>query len=76
MIDWIFATTTAHRVWLDVIETNERAHHVYRSLGLTDDGIWRQSYLMPDGRRVSQLLMAMLRPEWQSRRSANADRPV
>ena len=73
VVDWVFTTTEAHRVWLDVIETNHRAHHVYRSLGFTDDGIWRQSYRMPDGERVSQLLMAMLRPEWQTLRSAERE---
>jgi diamine N-acetyltransferase len=72
VVDWIFTTTEAHRVWLDVIETNKRAHHVYRTLGFTDDGIWRQSYRMPDGTRVSQLLMATLRSEWQARLSAKA----
>jgi GNAT superfamily N-acetyltransferase len=73
LVDWVFTATTPHRVWLDVIETNHRAHHVYRSLGFTDDGIWRQSYRLPDGVRVSQLLMAMLRPEWEARRPAQAE---
>jgi diamine N-acetyltransferase len=73
VVDWVFVTTGTHRVWLDVIETNRRAHHVYRSLGFSDDGVWRQSYRTPDGARVSQLLMAMLRPEWETRRSPRCE---
>jgi RimJ/RimL family protein N-acetyltransferase len=68
LVEWAFTTTGAHRVWLDLFEHNDRAHHVYRKVGFTDDGIWRESYRMPDGRRVSQLLMAILRPEWEAHR--------
>jgi diamine N-acetyltransferase len=67
LVDWVFTTTDTHRLWLDLLEHNDRAHHVYRTVGFTDDGIWRESYRMPDGRRVSQLLMAVLRPEWDAR---------
>ena len=59
-----------HRLWLDVLEHNARARHVYRQIGVTEDGVWRQSYRMPDGGRISQILMAMLRPEWEARRPA------
>ena len=68
VVDWVFATTAAHRLWLDVLAHNDRAHHLYRAIGFTDDGIWRESYLTPNGERVSQLLMALLRPEWHARR--------
>lgn len=59
-----FGRETTHRLWLDVFVHNERARHVYRSLGFREDGVLREAYRHPDGRRISQMLMSILRPEW------------
>jgi len=70
VIDWTFTTIgSTHRLWLDVLEHNTRARHVYRRAGLREDGTLRESYLLPDGRRVSRIMMALLRPEWEARRA-------
>jgi diamine N-acetyltransferase len=54
-------------VWLDVFTHNERARHVYRSVGFTEDGLLRQAYRLADGTRVDRVLMSVLRAEWLSR---------
>ncbi|MBF9232723.1 GNAT family N-acetyltransferase [Microvirga alba] len=61
-----FSREGTHRLWLDVFVHNERARHVYRSVGFQEDGFLREAYAWPDGRRVSQVLMSILRPEWLS----------
>ena len=66
VIAWSFARPQTHRFWLDVFLHNERARHVYRKVGLREDGVLREAYLMPDGTRRSQLLMSILRPEWEA----------
>jgi RimJ/RimL family protein N-acetyltransferase len=62
--NWVFGQEGPHRLWLDVFVHNERARHVYRSLGFREDGVLREVYARPDGTRVSQVLMSILRPEW------------
>jgi diamine N-acetyltransferase len=65
VIAWSFAQPTTHRFWLDVFLHNERARHVYRKVGLREDGVLREAYLLPDGTRSSQALMSILRAEWE-----------
>jgi RimJ/RimL family protein N-acetyltransferase len=64
VMGWAFAHTATERLWLDVFTHNERARHVYRSVGLREDGLLRQAYLLPDGRRVDRVIMSVLRGEW------------
>jgi RimJ/RimL family protein N-acetyltransferase len=44
----IFEDFKAHRVWLDVFETNLRAQHLYRNLGFQQDGILREAVYRPE----------------------------
>ena len=71
---WSFARPRTHRFWLDVFLHNARARHVYRRVGLREDGVLREAYVTPDGTRHSQALMSILRHEWEARRSAEAAR--
>ena len=66
IVDWVFGQERPHRLWLEVFVQNERARHVYRSLGFREDGVLREVYARPDGTRVSQVLMSILRPEWRA----------
>jgi RimJ/RimL family protein N-acetyltransferase len=68
--DWVFANTETHRFWLEVVETNTRAAHVYRSLGWREEGCVREAFVEPDGTRGSYIQMSLLRPEWQAPRTA------
>jgi diamine N-acetyltransferase len=70
VMDWVFSETETHRFWLEVVETNARAAHVYRSLGWIEEGKVREAFVEADGMRGSYLQMSILRPEWEARRQA------
>jgi len=64
--DWVFAETNTHRFWLEVVEDNPRARHVYTSLGWKEEGVEREAFDRRDGPgRGNFVLMAMLKPEWR-----------
>ncbi len=69
VIDWAFAETAAHRFHLDCFVENLRARRAYEKLGFSHDGVLREAYLAPDGRRRDLALMALTRPEWLTRRA-------
>ena len=62
--DWVFANTPSPRLWLDVFTHNDRARHVYRRVGMREDGLLRQAYRMPDGSRADRVIVSLLRSEW------------
>lgn len=59
-----FQEFSAHKLWLDVFETNHRAQHLYRSLGFQTDGVFRDAEYR-DGKFHSLLLMSMLEDEYR-----------
>jgi RimJ/RimL family protein N-acetyltransferase len=61
-----FERWKAHRLWLDVMEHNARARHLYLSEGFTVEGVLREC-LRRDGRYVSLLLMSILEDEYRAR---------
>jgi RimJ/RimL family protein N-acetyltransferase len=65
-LDWVFASTTAHRVWLDTLRHNARAAHVYRKIGFIEEGVFREAYQMPDGGYADRIVFSILRREWLS----------
>lgn len=67
VIDWTFRVTAAHRLWLNVVDDNDRACHVYRALGFVEEGRKREAFLKPDGRRRDMVMMSILRREWRER---------
>jgi diamine N-acetyltransferase len=62
----VFRDFAAHRLWLDVFETNHRAQHLYRSLGFQQDGIFRE-VVYRDGQYHSLLLMSLLDREYDEK---------
>jgi diamine N-acetyltransferase len=64
----IFDEFKAHRLWLDVFEANDRAQHLYRSLGFQQDGVFREA-VYRDGRYHSLFLMSMLDHEYRATRA-------
>jgi diamine N-acetyltransferase len=52
----------AHRLWLDVFSDNDRARHVYRTAGFSEEGVLREAVLH-DGRWRSLVIMSMLESE-------------
>ena len=64
--DWVFAETDTERFWLEVVEANPRARHVYRALGWVEEGIVRDAYFDDaTGARGSFVQMSILKPEWR-----------
>jgi RimJ/RimL family protein N-acetyltransferase/catechol 2,3-dioxygenase-like lactoylglutathione lyase family enzyme len=64
LTDWVFAETVTHRFWLEVVEANPRALHVYRSLGWAEEGIVREAF-EDGGVRGSFVQMSILNSEWR-----------
>jgi RimJ/RimL family protein N-acetyltransferase len=65
LTDWVFANTDAHRFWLEVVETNPRARHVYRACGWTEEGLVREGYFDDrTAKRGSFVQMSILKSEW------------
>jgi diamine N-acetyltransferase len=67
VLDCVFGELKAHRLWLDVFETNTRAQHVYASLGFRHEGRLREA-IFRDGEYHTQLLMSILDREYQAMR--------
>jgi len=64
---WVFTETDTERFWLEVVEHNHRAQHVYRSMGWTEEGIVRDGYFDDAlGRRGSFVQMSILKSDWQN----------
>jgi diamine N-acetyltransferase len=59
-----FEKTNTHRLWLEVVENNERAFKLYESEGFITEGTHRESAVMR-GQRASLIVMSMLRREYQ-----------
>jgi diamine N-acetyltransferase len=63
ILRYVFGELKAHRLWLDVFETNTRAIHVYESLGFRREGVLREAILR-DGEYHTQILMSILDREY------------
>jgi RimJ/RimL family protein N-acetyltransferase len=62
LIEYSFDHLNMHRVWLLVLETNERARSLYRSLGLIEEGRQREA-IYRDGAWLDYVSMSLLRRE-------------
>lgn len=62
-----FEELGAHRLFLDVIEDNARARHLYESLGFVYEGTMRDAH-QRDGGYLNLLLMSMLEGEYALKR--------
>ena len=72
VLDWTFARAAPHRFYLDCFDDNFRAQSMYSKLGFTRDGVLREAYLDPTGRRRTLVLMALTRNEWAQRASRSS----
>jgi len=69
VVDAVFRETDAWRVWLSVYPDNTRARRAYAALGFQAEGIARGSAFFGGAYR-DELVMAVLRPEWEAREKA------
>jgi RimJ/RimL family protein N-acetyltransferase len=61
----------AHRLWLDVFETNARARRIYEDYGFRYDGVLREAILR-DGAYHTLALMSLLEDEYTARQQRSA----
>ena len=66
VVDVIFKETNAWRVWLGVFPENLRARRAYEAVGFKAEGVARGSAFFYGVHR-DELVMAVLRPEWEAR---------
>jgi diamine N-acetyltransferase len=64
VISWVFDQPASHRFWLDVLDNNARARHVYRNVGFVEEGVMREAWRFPTGTRRNLVLMSITRSEW------------
>lgn len=62
--DRAFGEHSAHRLFLDVFVTNDRARHVYENFGFRKEGIMRD-VIYRDGAYHSLVLMSLLETEYR-----------
>lgn len=63
IVKYCFEILNLHRVWLLVLETNERARKVYNNVGFVEEGSMR-SHIYRDGGYHDYILMGLLRSEF------------
>jgi RimJ/RimL family protein N-acetyltransferase len=68
VVDRVFSQTNAHRLEIGLFPTNERARRVYEAVGFVPEGIARGRVFF-GGEHRDEMVMAMLRPEWEARRA-------
>jgi ribosomal protein S18 acetylase RimI-like enzyme len=66
VVDWVFAHMDVDRFWFSVRNSNERARHVYRSLGFKEEG--------PEPRDAESSIMATTRAQWAALTAARTSR--
>jgi RimJ/RimL family protein N-acetyltransferase len=65
MIDFGFSELNLNKITLSVLQSNIRAHTLYKSLGFVQEGVLRQDQYR-DGSYIDAILMSLLRDEWES----------
>lgn len=61
-----FNAMRLHMITLWVVAGNERARHVYRKVGFSEDGRHREAFVAMDGERHDMILMSLLKGELKS----------
>lgn len=70
-LDAVFEQTNVHRLWIGVFPENERARRAYEAVGFVAEGVARGSAFF-GGVHRDELTLAILRPEWDTRRSGSS----
>ena len=63
IVGYGFDTLNLHRVYLKVVEENERALRSYLRVGFRKEGVLRDE-MYKGGRYLSTVVMSILRPDW------------
>ena len=65
LLDYAFRIRNFRRVWLETHATNERAIRAYKACGFIEEGRMRE-HIWLAGRFVDNVIMGVLREEWQT----------
>lgn len=65
MIDFGFQELNLNKISLSVLSSNERAFHLYKSLGFVEEGVQRQDQYR-NGVYLDVVMMSILRSEWEA----------
>jgi UDP-4-amino-4,6-dideoxy-N-acetyl-beta-L-altrosamine N-acetyltransferase len=68
-----FGALALNRVWIEVLSDNDRALHLYESIGFTREALLRQ-LVWRDERPSDVVGLSMLQSEWQELRASVMDR--
>lgn len=71
LVDWAIEVRGIHRVEWVVSSDNEPSIAVARRLGMSKDGVLRESYPYR-GRRHDEEIWSVLAPEWRAAKAAKA----
>jgi RimJ/RimL family protein N-acetyltransferase len=66
VINLAFNDLNANRLWLDVFDDNDRARHVYQSVGFKEEEVLREVTQKSDGRFGSLVVMSILAEDYQT----------
>jgi RimJ/RimL family protein N-acetyltransferase len=69
LLEYAFRLRNLHKVWLRVDDINERAIRAYRSVGFVEEARLR-AHVWNNGRYVDEILMGILRSEWEQAQHA------
>jgi diamine N-acetyltransferase len=72
-VRWAFRVQNWRKIWLNVLADNERAVRAYRACGFVDEALLREGTIF-DGRPADELLMGLLREEWESAQALQSER--
>lgn len=75
VVDRVFTETETHRLAIGLFPQNERARRTYVAAGFQAEGIARGSVFF-GGENRDELVMAMLRPDWEARLTPPPAPPV
>jgi ribosomal-protein-alanine N-acetyltransferase len=64
VVSWAFTQLNLHKVGLQVLTNNERAIHIYESLGFRPEGVLRDEQFR-DGQFFDLMMMAVFEDEWR-----------
>jgi diamine N-acetyltransferase len=70
-LGWAFQIQNWRKIWLSVLASNERAIRAYRAVGFVQEARLREHTIF-NGRIDDEILMGLLREEWEARTNAHA----
>ena len=74
LLDWAFRIQNYRRIGLTTDATNERAIRAYLACGFVEEGRRRQHEYV-NGRYVDEVIMGILRSDWEARQAAASSQP-